>query len=281
VQARFRSNKRAGITILRQLSSALAYLHDNGVTHRDIKPENILVQNKDPLFVKLADFGLAASGAMTTICGSPLYIAPEVTPKRAYTHAVDIWSLGVVSLEISYGLPLDIFKKGNTLQKGIIKHVQDQCGIFADILKNMLVYSPRRRVSAKSLERSANCKDLDVEAQDCLPKQRWPCTETSENGQRNAQGGKVRVEAPVEQHTKNQSVDIEEAETIRLSNNKRSAPVELEDIEEEEALPNKRSRNERQQHKETRAIFRNCELRRHQVQLGPITRSLNISLVLR
>ena len=77
VQARFRSNKRAGITILRQLSSALAYLHDNGVTHRDIKPENILVQNKDPLFVKLADFGLAASGAMTTICGSPLYLAPE------------------------------------------------------------------------------------------------------------------------------------------------------------------------------------------------------------
>jgi serine/threonine protein kinase len=51
------------------------------IMHRDIKPENILVQCQDvgAIHVKLADFGLTrASRDLTTICGSPRYLAPEV-----------------------------------------------------------------------------------------------------------------------------------------------------------------------------------------------------------
>ena len=104
---------RECVEILRQCLSALAYLHGHSepIAHRDIKPENILVQcrDADDIHVKLADFGLTREGDhLTTQCGTPLYVAPEVyeierraqrTGIRSYTPAVDIWSLGVVVFE--------------------------------------------------------------------------------------------------------------------------------------------------------------------------------------
>ena len=98
------------VEILRQCLSALAYLHGHKkpIVHRDIKPENILVQHRDAdgIHVKLADFGLTREGDhLTTNCGTPLYLAPEVHEierhargqgTRSYTPAVDVWSLGVV-----------------------------------------------------------------------------------------------------------------------------------------------------------------------------------------
>ncbi|OAA65132.1 Protein kinase-like domain protein [Akanthomyces lecanii RCEF 1005] len=101
--------------IIRQCSSALAYLHGQPtpIAHRDIKPANILLQRRSEvgIFVKPADFGIARhSFELLTLCGTYLYLAPEIhsdtqrgTRKKTrlgYSATVDIWSLGVVAYEL-------------------------------------------------------------------------------------------------------------------------------------------------------------------------------------
>lgn len=76
-------------------------MHERGVCHRDLKPENLLLGQDGRL--KVADFGLATvyrRGSMertlSTICGSPVYMAPEVHLGRYHGLSVDIWSLGIL-----------------------------------------------------------------------------------------------------------------------------------------------------------------------------------------
>ncbi len=92
------------LSILKQGLRGLASLHAGPVTviHRDIKPENILVAGYEPEpLIKLADFGLAREG---TKCegkaGTFLYTAPEVFEDCAYDAKIDVWSLGVVILQL-------------------------------------------------------------------------------------------------------------------------------------------------------------------------------------
>lgn len=72
--------------IMHKLLQAVNHLHSLGVCHRDLKPENILFDNNDEESdIKLIDFGLAgksaADGDMTTLVGTPYYVAPEVLQK--------------------------------------------------------------------------------------------------------------------------------------------------------------------------------------------------------
>ncbi|KAJ7077826.1 kinase-like domain-containing protein [Mycena belliarum] len=92
--------------IMYQLCHAMGHMHKLGVTHRDLKPENILIGpvNGAP-FIKVADFGLAKiekninqPTLMTSIVGSAVYVAPEVTDPRVpgYDHYSDSFSAGVI-----------------------------------------------------------------------------------------------------------------------------------------------------------------------------------------
>ena len=105
------------LSIARQLSEALAYLHSpvkydsDGrslppIIHRDIKPENILV-NKDRTTYVLADFGLCRvlekDRYANTMAGTPFYTAPEIRQKRRYNTKADMWSLGAVLYELATG----------------------------------------------------------------------------------------------------------------------------------------------------------------------------------
>lgn len=85
-----------------QLASGIAYAHAKGIVHRDLKPENILLKSKtDDTSIKLADLGFAKvlvspGQPMTTPCGTPGYVAPEVISGKPYGVACDVWSLGVI-----------------------------------------------------------------------------------------------------------------------------------------------------------------------------------------
>lgn len=86
--------------LCKQLTQVIKYMHEHGVVHRDLKPENCLLSDDtEDACIKVADFGLAniKGGAfMTNVCGTWAYCAPEVKRDRAYTKAVDVWSLGVI-----------------------------------------------------------------------------------------------------------------------------------------------------------------------------------------
>lgn len=92
-------------SIIRQILSGVAYLHSKGIVHRDLKLENmIMLDDRDDSPVKIADFGLSkffsADNVLSTMCGSPQYVAPEVLGVgdgvKEYSPAVDMWSVGVI-----------------------------------------------------------------------------------------------------------------------------------------------------------------------------------------
>jgi serine/threonine-protein kinase len=101
------------IRILREIASALAYAHENGVVHRDIKPENVLISGGSAV---VTDFGVAkaltaSSGvnenSLTSLgvaLGTPAYMSPEqATADPATDHRADIYALGVVAYELLTG----------------------------------------------------------------------------------------------------------------------------------------------------------------------------------
>lgn len=176
----------------RQLLSALGYLHANNITHRDFKPDNILINNLEPLDVKLTDFGLSKiveteQTFLRTFCGTLLYCAPEVytdyteyddngvrnrgkrvrrVPGQRYSHAVDIWSLGGVLFFTLTGSPPYPVKSGishsELLHKimttmlnisPLEKHQVSEQGI--DFLHRLLQRRPENRATIAELESHA------------------------------------------------------------------------------------------------------------------------------
>jgi len=89
---------------------AIDYLHTKGLVHRDLKPENLLLPSKSNCtLVKLADFGFSRrvvdGHLLTTPCGSPGYIAPEIANEQGYSKHVDMWSIGVILYTLLAGFP--------------------------------------------------------------------------------------------------------------------------------------------------------------------------------
>ena len=95
--------------LIRQVLSAVAYMHSMGVVHRDLKPENLLYHSpEEDSKIMISDFGLSKmedSGIMATACGTPGYVAPEVLAQKPYGKEVDVWSIGVISYILLCGYP--------------------------------------------------------------------------------------------------------------------------------------------------------------------------------
>lgn len=85
--------------ILSKLMAAVNHLHNLKICHRDIKPENCLLMSNEPnAEIKLVDFGMSSKfgdNIMTTMVGTPYYLAPEVLKAR-YGKECDVWSFGVL-----------------------------------------------------------------------------------------------------------------------------------------------------------------------------------------
>ncbi|CAH2048594.1 unnamed protein product, partial [Iphiclides podalirius] len=116
--------------LFRQMVLAVKYLHSQGITHRDLKPENVLLESKkDDTLVKITDFGLSKfvgeDSFMKTMCGTPLYLAPEVlraNGQNCYGPEVDVWSLGVIFFVCLVGyLPFSPEYKELTLRDQILR----------------------------------------------------------------------------------------------------------------------------------------------------------------
>ena len=90
------------IAIVFDVLQALNYMHDQGVTHRDLKPENILIDEEG--YLKLTDFGFAkyCETRTYTLCGTPEYLAPELTEGVAGTSS-DIYAMGIVLYQMLTG----------------------------------------------------------------------------------------------------------------------------------------------------------------------------------
>ncbi|KAH9717768.1 serine/threonine-protein kinase ATG1t [Citrus sinensis] len=90
--------------------AGLEILNSHHIIHRDLKPENILLSGlDDDVMLKIADFGLSCTlypgNYAEKVCGSPLYMAPEVLQFQRYDEKVDMWSVGAILFELLNGYP--------------------------------------------------------------------------------------------------------------------------------------------------------------------------------
>lgn len=158
VEADHFSERQAADTI-RPVVDALHYCHALNVAHRDLKPENLLYASKDPgAVIKISDFGLArfvSDSNMTTMCGTPGYVAPEIIIGKGYDKAVDYWSVGVILYIMLCGSPPFYSENNNELFDLIVKGKFDFpspawdsiSNEAKDYIKGLLTIDPHKRLN--------------------------------------------------------------------------------------------------------------------------------------
>jgi len=165
VEKGFYSEKNA-MNIISQILEAVSYLHSKGIAHRDLKPENLLCSgNDDNEIVKIADFGLSKvqsdEDLLSTSCGTPGYVAPEVLLCECYNESVDMWGIGIITYILLAGYP-PFYDENNpqddtALYEKVINvdyDLEDECwddvGEHAkDFIRKLLLKDPRERMTAK------------------------------------------------------------------------------------------------------------------------------------
>ena len=146
-------------SIIKDVIYAIYFLHNMNppILHRDIKPENILLN--DGLMTKLTDFGwsnyIFEEKERRTVCGTPIYFAPEIIKEQEQDGKVDIWCIGVLLFELITGLPPFTGKDLDTLNFNILhlkiawpKDInQDAKNLITKILK----IEPSQRISLEEI----------------------------------------------------------------------------------------------------------------------------------
>jgi len=149
-------------TVVRNICEAMEFVHSNGFAHCDIKPRNYLLRSKrDDVDIRLADFGFAqhvhAPNSLTSQCGTPFFVAPEVINRKPYDQKVDMWSIGVTTYLLLCG---DTPFNGKNRQQ-LFRRIScdepafpdDKWGHISndalDFVQRLLTKDPARRLSAK------------------------------------------------------------------------------------------------------------------------------------
>jgi len=150
------------LSIMKGLNNAFKIMNMNNILHRDIKLENIMVKFLDPShkrFVpKINDYGLSKQvkgGITSTVCGTPIFMAPELILQQPYNSKADLWSIGImiyimIFKDIPFTITTDIFYKQEPEIKSIFtakrkKKASDP--LLEDLINRLLVYDPQNRLS--------------------------------------------------------------------------------------------------------------------------------------
>ncbi|OMP06301.1 hypothetical protein CCACVL1_01634, partial [Corchorus capsularis] len=172
---------------MRQLAAGLQVLQEKHLIHRDLKPQNLLLSTKGVTpQLKIGDFGFARSlrplDLADTLCGSPLYMAPEIIQNQKYDAKADLWSVGAILFQLVTGKPpfdgnsqLQLFQ--NILRsteprfpEGATEELHPDC---VDLCRSLLRHNPVERLTFreffnhKFLEEPS--KKVDVEPDPSLP----------------------------------------------------------------------------------------------------------------
>lgn len=150
--------------LVRATLSAVAYLHDHGIVHRDLKPENLLFRTpEDNADLLIADFGLSRVmdeeqfHVLTTTCGTPGYMAPEIFKKTGHGKPVDIWALGVITYFLLCGYtPFDRDSDFEEMQAILnadysftpVDYWRGVSDSAKDFIRRCLTIDPARRMTA-------------------------------------------------------------------------------------------------------------------------------------
>ncbi|KAI8915511.1 fused serine/threonine kinase-like protein, partial [Powellomyces hirtus] len=146
--------------VARGLCRGLRYLHERGIVHRDLKLQNILLDDKHT--VKICDFGFSRmlpghNVTLTSVKGTPIYMAPELIRERPYSHAIDLWAMGIILYELFVGMPPfyanSIFKLVNLILEEDVKWPADMPSDLRDLLERLLKKEPEERMGWPELRR--------------------------------------------------------------------------------------------------------------------------------
>ena len=147
------------VSLIKDVISALYYLHHMTppIIHRDIKPENILIDEQ--MRAKLSDFGwsnyLRGNYKRTTICGTPIYLAPEIINNFGHDEKIDIWCVGVLMFELMTGeAPWegdDVTTVKRNISQMRIKWPKNMDPDAKDIILKILRYMPEERPNWRTI----------------------------------------------------------------------------------------------------------------------------------
>ena len=146
-------------SIMKDVISAVYFLHHMSpkIVHRDIKPENVLLDQQNR--AKLTDFGwsnyMQGNMKRTTVCGTPVYLAPEIINNTGHDEHVDIWCIGILLFELIVGRPPFSGETEQIIRYNIMKmRINWPNNIdrdAADLISRILKYNPEERISLEQM----------------------------------------------------------------------------------------------------------------------------------